>query len=111
MILYKFETKSRAFGKGYEVTEVEVEEKQKVYIAKGFVKTRINKNDIGKLSAHYGNSMYLLENNPKQYINAKIESAKGVVETLEKRLENSKENLARWEELLKIETECGEGGK
>ena len=104
MKLYKFRTSCRtAFG----VEEVEVKEMPKTYIG---CHTRINKDEINKLSNHYGNEMYCLDNDPKRYIEAVLEMCKNNVVALEKRLSEAKEEVKKWEALAAHPTEKGGEG-
>lgn len=92
MIIYEFERTSLA-GKLFEIHEIEVEEKPKTYIGKY---TRISKDDIGKLSSHYGNRMYSLSNDPKPYIEAIKELIAKKIKLYEKWLADENESLAKW---------------
>lgn len=96
MIIYEFTTWCARSGKHFAVNEIEVEEKQKIYVGKH---CRINKNEIGILSSHYGNRMYLLENDPETYIKAMIERKKQIVKAEESRLTEAKKKLAEWRSL------------
>ena len=80
------------------VDEIEVEEKPKTYVARGL---RVNKDEINKVSPHYGNEMYCLDNNHKRYIEAILNVSKGTVDALEKRLGLAKEEVKKWETLWK----------
>ena len=103
MKLYKFSSYWGLLGsyKGlkielYNVEEIEVKEKPKTYCGDGF---RISKDDIGDLDP-WG-KMYLLENNPKQFLsallgrqlkkvarlNAEIDAAKKYAEQIKTALE------------------------
>ena len=103
MKLYRFRTSYRT---AFVVDEIEVEEKLKTYIG---CHTRINKDEINKLSNHYGNEMYCLDNDPKRYIEAILEMKKKTVEALEKRLSEAKEEVEKWEALADHPTEKGGG--
>lgn len=98
MIIYKFETHTFRDNISFSIREIEVEEKPKTYIGNGF---RINKDDIDRLSHHYGNDMYRLDNDPKPYIEAMIKLSEGRVEACEKHLVEAKKRLARWEDMRK----------
>lgn len=76
--------------------EIEVEEKQKIYVGKH---TRIRKDDIGILQSSYGHRMYLLKNTPETYINAMIELCINSVRTAELRLEAARKSLSTWNAL------------
>lgn len=95
MIIYEFKL-SYIKNKPFNVTEIEVEEKQKIYVGKY---SRIRKDEIGKFSTSYGNKMYLLENNPEIYINAMIEFCKNGVKVAEARLADAQEKLSKWSAL------------
>ena len=101
MKLYVFRTSYRT---DFVVKKIEVEEKPKTYIG---CHTRINKNEINKLSNHYGNEMYCLDNDPKRYIEAILEMKKKTFEALEKRLSEAKKEVEKWEALAKHQTEKG----
>lgn len=92
MKIYEFSTWER--DGLYSVNEIEVEEKPKSYIGKNY---RVLKSDIDKLTNHYGNRMFRLDNNPKPYIDAMIEKQKNRVQELEKILDIAKAILAEWE--------------
>ena len=104
MKLYVFRKSHRT---NFVVEEIEVEEKPKTYI--GF-RTRINKDEINKLSNHYGNEMYCLDNDPKRYIEAILEMNKKTVEALEKRLLEAKKEVEKWKALVNHPTEKGGEG-
>lgn len=92
MIIYEFTTwGTHAL---FKVQEIEVEEKPKTYVS---ILTRIPKNNIGVLHNAYGDRMYLLENNPKIYIEAMINYKKGQIARLEDRISCEKNNLEKWE--------------
>lgn len=93
MKLYRFR---RSWRTAFVVEEIEVEEKTKTYIGN---RTRINKDEINKLSNHYGNEMYCLDNDPKIYIEAVLKMCENNVEALEKRLAEAKEEVEKWEAL------------
>lgn len=95
MKIYEFNTWT-ASGL-FSVEEIEVEEKPKSYVAKY---TRILKSDINILSPNYGNRMYRLDNNPKEYIEAVIERKKRRVKLLESDLAGEKTRLSEWEAYL-----------
>lgn len=105
MIIYRFSTWTFKKGKIFEAEEIEVEEKPKTYVSK---RCRINKNEIGKLSSHYGNEMYLLENKPEIYINAMIEHCKRGVDVAEKNLDAARERLSKWSALAERKQESGQ---
>lgn len=98
MIIYKFSTCTFKKDKLFDVEEIEVEEKAKIYVGN---RSRINKNEIGILSSHYGNEMYLLENKPEIYINAMIERCKNKIKAAESRLAADRETLDKWSALAK----------
>lgn len=97
MKLYKFR---KSYITAFVVEEIEVEEKPKTYV--GF-RTKINKDEINKLSNRYGNEMYCLDNDPKRYIEAILEMSKKKVEALEKRLSEAKQEVEKWEALAERE--------
>ena len=101
MKLYVFK---KSYRTNFVVEEIEVEEKPKTYIG---CRTRINKDEINKLSNHYGNEMYCLDNDPKRYIEAILEMNKKTVEALEKRLLEAKKEVEKWEALADYPTEKG----
>lgn len=101
MKLYIFRTSYRT---NFNVEEIEVEEKPKTYIGHH---TRINKDEINKLSNHYGNAMYCLDNKPNRYIEAILEKKKKTLEALEKRLSEAKKEVEKWEALADHPTEKG----
>ena len=101
MKLYEFR---KSYRTNFVVEEIEVEEKPKTYVSRH---TRINKDEINKLSYHYGNTMYCLDNDPKRYIEAVLEMNKKTVEELEKRLSKAKEEVEKWEALADHPTEKG----
>ena len=96
MKIYEFstwgawESENKLFG----VAEIEVEEKPKCYKAKNRM---ILKKDVGILQNHYGDRMYLLENNPMAYVSAIIDKKKNAVEDREKHLKLLKNELKAWE--------------
>jgi hypothetical protein len=92
MIIYEFSTWFTN-GAAFNVREIEVEEKPKTYVGKGF---RINKSDIDKFSGVCGNRMYRLDNDPKPYIQAMIERRERSVQGAEKRLAEEKAELEKW---------------
>lgn len=92
MIVYEFTT--CGVNELFKVQEIEVEEKPKTYISRF---SRIPKSSIGVLHNAYGNRMYLLENNPKIYIEAMITYKKGQIVRLEDRLSYEKDKLEEWE--------------
>lgn len=96
MTIYKFSTWWTENNKLFSVKKIEVEEKTKVYIGKG---CRIRKEDIGVLTTHSGNEMYLLENNPATYIDAMIKRCKSSVNIAENRLEEARARLSKWSAL------------
>lgn len=96
MIIYEFTTWCAGSGKHFAVNEIEVEEKQKIYVGKH---CRINKSEIGILSSHYGNRMYLLENDPETYIKAMIERKERSVGVAIERLTEARKSLATWRSL------------
>lgn len=98
MIIYEFSTHTFRDDISFSIRELEVEEKPKTYIGKGF---RINKDDIDRLSNHYGNYMYRLDNDPKPYIEAMIKLNEGRVEACENHLVEAKKRLARLEGMRK----------
>lgn len=101
MKLYRFR---KSYRTAFVVEEIEVEEKPKTYIGHH---TRINKDEINKLSNHYGNEMYCLDNDPKQYIEAVLRMCKNQAEAIEKRLAEAKEEIKKWEALAAHSTEKG----
>ena len=105
MKLYVFR---KSYRTNFVVEEIEVEEKPKTYVG---CHTRINKDEINKLSNHYGNAMYCLDNDPKRYIEAILEMNKKTVEALEKRLSEAKKEVEKWEALANHSTEKGGEGK
>lgn len=96
MIIYKFSTWWTKSNELFSVKKIEVEEKTKVYVGKG---CRIRKEDIGVLTTHSGNEMFLLENNPETYINAMIKRCKSNVDISENRLAEARERLSKWSAL------------
>ena len=96
MILYKFSTWWTKNNELFSVQKIEVEEKTKIYIGKG---CRVRKEDIGILTTHSGNEMYLLENDPETYINAMIKRYKSSVDIAENRLIEARARLSKWSEL------------
>ena len=102
MKLYRFR---KSYRTAFVVEEIEVEEKPKTYIGSH---TRINKEEINKLSSHYGNEMYCLDNDPKIYIEAVLRMCKNNVETIEKRLKEAKEEVEKWKALADHSTEKGD---
>lgn len=96
MIIYKFSTWWTKPNELFSVKEIEVEEKTKVYIGKG---CRIRKEDIGVITTHIGNEMYLLENDPATYINAMIKHCKSSVDIAEVKLIQAREKLSKWSAL------------
>ena len=96
MIIYEFSTWGTKRDELFSITEIEVEEKPKTYIGKH---TRISKEDIGKLQSHFGDRMYLLNDNPKPYIEAITKRCEDKVNILEIRLAEAKKRLAFWEAL------------
>ena len=92
MIIYEFTT--WGVEALFKVQEIEVEEKPKTYVSRF---ARIPKNNIGHLHNAYGNRMYLLENNPKIYIEAMIDYKKRQIARLEDRLSYEKDKLEEWE--------------
>ena len=101
MKLYVFR---KSYRTNFVVGEIEVEEKPKTYVG---YHTRINKDEINKLSNHYGNTMYCLDNDPKRYIEEILEMNKKTVESLEKRLSEAKKEVEKWEALANHSTEKG----
>lgn len=99
MKLYKFR---KSYRTAFVVEEIEVEEKPKTYVGNH---TRINKEEINKLSNHYGNEMYCLDNNPKRYIEEVLKMCKNNVETIENRLAEAKEEVKKWQTLADHLTE------
>ena len=102
MIVYRFSTWSCYNDSPlFRVEEIEVEEKQKTYV-NSKKHTRINKNDIDKLDCSISEyKMYCLDNNPKTFINAVIESKKKRIEYLENQLQAAKNSLEKWEQANK----------
>lgn len=96
MILYKFSTWWTGNNELFSVKQIEVEEKTKIYIGKG---CRVRKEDIGILTTHSGNEMYLLENDPETYINAMIKRCKSSVDIAEIRLADAQKKLSQWSAL------------
>ena len=96
MTIYEFSTWWTKNNELFSVKKIEVEEKSKVYIGKG---CRIRKEDIGVLTTHSGNEMYLLENNPAIYIDAMIKRCKSGVDIAENRLEEARARLSKWSAL------------
>lgn len=92
MKIYEFST---WFTKGrlFSVQPIEVEEKPKTYVGNH---TRINKDEINRLSHSMGHRMYCLDDNPTRFIAAMIEAKKKTVEGLTVRLENEKIELQKW---------------
>lgn len=96
MILYRFSTWWTGKNELFSVTQIEVEEKTKIYIGKG---CRVRKEDIGILTTHGGNEMYLLDNDPAIYIDAMIKRCKSSIDIAEIRLKEAQEKLSKWSEL------------
>lgn len=92
MIIYEFRTWF-GNGQGFTVKEIEVEEKPKSYVGKHL---RINKTEIDIFSSSYGYRMYRLDNDPKYYIEAMIQSCERSVQVMETRLAESKAKLEKW---------------
>jgi len=99
MIIYEFSTWFTN-GQAFKVREIEVEEKPKTYVGKGL---RINKSDIDTISSFCGHRMYRLENDPKPYIEAMIESSERSVQVAEKRLAEAKAELEKWRAIAEKE--------
>ncbi len=98
MVIYKHE-----FNFKNEVTtnQIEVEEKTKIYvILKGDAwRSRISKNDIGKILGNFGVSMYTLTPDNTPFIKALIERTERDIESFKNRLEIA---VARKTKLLKL---------
>ena len=92
MKIYKFTT--GGVNELFKVEEIEVEEKTKTYISSF---CRVPKSSIGVLHNTYGNRMYLLEDNPKIYIEAIITYKKEQIARIEDRLSYAKDKLEEWE--------------
>lgn len=106
MIIYEFSTWF-ANGQGFTVKEIEVEEKPKCYVGKHL---RINKTEIDIISgSSYGHRMYRLDNDPKYYIEAMIQSCESSVQVMEARLAESKAKLEKWRAIA--ERTANEQGK
>lgn len=89
MKLYRFGSYDVWFGsyeghrnEMYTVKELDVEEKPKTYCGDGF---RVSKDDIGVFDS-WG-KMYLLENDPKQFLGALLERQLKKVERLNQKLD------------------------
>lgn len=100
MIIYEFSTWGTKRGELFSVKEFKVEEKPKTFVGEN---CHIKKSDIGILSPHYGNRMYLLENKPEIYINAMIDRCKCRVNAAETRLAGEREDLDKWWKLAEGE--------
>lgn len=93
MIIYKF---SNWFTNGelFTVKELEVEEKPKIYVGNGF---RVRKDEIDVLSKSFGENMYCLDSDPKNYVRAVIEKRKKRIAALERDLSSERKRLEGWE--------------
>lgn len=96
MIIYKFSTLDRRGDALFEVSEIEVEEKPKVYVNHE-KHLRIRKEDINVLDKRCGYKMFCLDFNPRPFLDAVIESKKKRIEALENTLEANKKSLKEWE--------------
>lgn len=94
MKIYKFRSKPWLLKGTYSVDEIEVEEKEKTYVAKG---TRIKKDEIGEID-RYG-IMIQTENNPKFFLEKLLQSK----ELELKRLDEQRANLTNYMEKIKKE--------
>ena len=95
MKLYYFESWCKDT---YRVSEIEVEEKPKTYIARGkYTQSRIAKDDINKLGRF--DDMYCLTSDPTIYIDAMITRCEARVQHVQERLKTDEENLKKWLEI------------
>ena len=66
--------------------------------------SRINKDSIDKLDCSMGEyKMYCLDNDPKTFVNAVIESKRKQIELIENKLQAAKNSLEKWERANKEE--------
>lgn len=102
MIIYEFSTWFAKNNEMYTIKEIEVEEKPKIYTARG---ARINKADIDKLQKGYGNKMYRLDNDAKPYITAMIDRKKCQMEQAVEELKQATADFNKWFDLKENEVE------
>lgn len=94
MKIYKYET---GFNNKIKITELEAEEKNKIYVIKDrYTNSRILKTEIGVLSAF--DRMYLLERDDDRYINSVIDKIERVIEANEERNKRYKKVIAELKE-------------
>ena len=104
MIVYSFST-WRCYNDSplFTVKEIEVEEKPKTYVSNN-QHSRINKDSIDKLDCSMGEyKIYCLDNDPKTFVNAVIESKRKQIELIENKLQAAKNSLEKWERANKEE--------
>ena len=94
MIIYEFTTWGAKRGELFTVNNLKMVEKPRIYMGGG---RRINKDDIGMLFTSFGHRMYLLDDNPEQYISAMIEYYENEVEKCQNRLRQVKALLSKWQ--------------
>lgn len=67
--------------------EIEVEEKNKIYVSKGGSwRTNIKKSEIGKINGLFYKNMYLTERDDERYINTLIDYQKGKIKRIMEQL-------------------------
>ena len=102
MIIYEFSTWLTRNNEMYTIKEIDVEEKAKIYTARG---VRINKADIDKLQKWYGNKMYRLDNNAEPYITAMIDRKRCKMEKATEDLKQAIADFNKWFDLKESEVE------
>ena len=96
MIIYEFSTWLTGNNEMYTIKEIDVEEKAKIYTARG---VRINKADIDKLQKGFGNRMYRLDNNAEPYITAMIDRKRCEMEKATEELKQATADFNKWFDL------------
>ena len=102
MIIYEFSTWFTRNNEMYTIKEIEVEEKPKIYTARG---VRINKADIDKLQKGCDNKMYRLDNDAKPYITAMIDRKRRKMEKAVEGLKQATSDFNKWFDLKESEAE------
>lgn len=102
MIIYEFSTWLTRDNEMYAIKEIYVDEKAKIYTAKG---VRINKDDIDKLQKGFGNKMYRLDNDAKPYIKAMIDRKRCKMEQAIEHLKQATADFNKWSDLKESEVE------
>lgn len=93
------------FGRKIDIEEIEVEEKEKIYIvtAGRTWRAKIKKSEIGELLDGCDLYMYLTERDNKRYINALIEYQERSVSAAQARLTAAEIKLENYKNLLEKE--------